>query len=45
MHKTKFGRMALATFFVAGWVAFFSGAIEYAQAQFESRTSTATADL
>jgi len=34
MHKTKFGRIALAKFFVAGWVALLGGAIEYAQAQF-----------
>src|SRR5580658_6257848 len=34
MQTTRFGRMALARIFVAGWVAFFSLAIEHAQAQF-----------
>jgi hypothetical protein len=33
MHTTRFERMALAKFFVAGWVAFFGIAIEHAQAQ------------
>jgi hypothetical protein len=34
MQTTKFKRIALAKFFVAAWVAFFSLAIEHAQAQF-----------
>lgn len=34
MHTTRFERMTLAKFFVAGWVAFFGVAIEHAQAQF-----------
>jgi hypothetical protein len=34
MQTTRFERMALARIFVAGWVAFFSLAIETAQAQF-----------
>lgn len=34
MHTTRFGWMALATFFVAGSVACFGIAIEHAQAQF-----------
>jgi len=34
MQTTRFERMALARIFVAGWVAFFSLAIEPAQAQF-----------
>ena len=34
MQTTRFERMALARIFVAGWVAFFSLAIEHAQAQF-----------
>jgi hypothetical protein len=34
MQATRFERMTLATIFVAGWVAFFSVAIEQAQAQF-----------
>ncbi len=34
MQTTRFERMALAKFFVAGWLAFFSLAIEHAQAQF-----------
>ena len=33
MHMTRFERMALARFFVVGWVAFFGVAIENAQAQ------------
>ena len=32
MQTTRFGRMALARIFVAGWVAFFSLAIEHAHA-------------
>jgi hypothetical protein len=31
MQTTKFGRMALARIFVAGWVAFFSAAVAHAQ--------------
>jgi len=34
MQTTRFKRMALTRIFVAGWVAFFSVAIEQAQAQF-----------
>ena len=34
MQTTRFDRMALARIFVAGWVAFFSLAIEHAQAHF-----------
>jgi len=34
MQTTRLERMALARFFVAGWVAFFCVAIEHAQAQF-----------
>lgn len=33
MHTTRFRRMALAKFFVAGWVALFGAAIEHAKAQ------------
>lgn len=33
MHMTRFERMALAKFFVAGWLAFCGVAIEHAQAQ------------
>lgn len=34
MQTTRFRRMALARIFAAGWLAFFSLAIEHAQAQF-----------
>jgi hypothetical protein len=34
MQTTRFERMALAKFFVAGWLAFFSLGIEHSQAQF-----------
>jgi len=34
MQTTRFERMALARIFVAGWLAFFSPAIEHAHAQF-----------
>jgi hypothetical protein len=34
MQTTRFERMVLARIFLAGWVAFFSLAIEHAQAQF-----------
>jgi hypothetical protein len=34
MQTTRFERMALGRIFVAGWMAFFSLAIEHAQAQF-----------
>jgi hypothetical protein len=33
MQTTRFERMALARFFLAGWVVLFSLAIEHAQAQ------------
>ena len=34
MQTTRFERMTLAKFFMAGWLVFFSLAIEHAQAQF-----------
>jgi hypothetical protein len=34
MQRTRFERMALARIFVAGWMVFFSLAIEHAQAQY-----------